>query len=273
MADSDIILYDVNSNFKERAWNPMTWKTRFVHISILFFNTLTPVGCRYCLNFKGIPYKTTWLEYPDIEPLFRRLGIPADEKATKPDGSPLYTVLAIYDPKTKQYITDSMRIAEYLDQTYPDKPLLFPPGTHALINSFSESIIPKWFNFGVQFLLVKSTLALNDNSAEYFRRTREALLGKTFEELYLTGTAKNVEWAKGRANLEDLGKELKKQGGGPYFLGAQISFADFALAGFFLWTRIVLGDESDGWKDITTNWDDGNFGKFMEGLKEYETIV
>ena len=29
---------------------------------------------RYCLNIKGIPYKTVWVEYPDIEGVLKKLG-------------------------------------------------------------------------------------------------------------------------------------------------------------------------------------------------------
>ncbi|THU86510.1 hypothetical protein K435DRAFT_868230 [Dendrothele bispora CBS 962.96] len=90
---------------------------------------MVPAGThRYSLNFKGIPYKAVWVEYPDIENTLKDLGIAAS--ATKSDGkTPHYTLPAIYDPATKTGLTESLAIAKYLDEKYPDKPILMPKGT------------------------------------------------------------------------------------------------------------------------------------------------
>jgi hypothetical protein len=55
-------------------------------------------GRRYSLNYKGIPYKTVWLEYEEIEPFSKRLG--ALPTSNKPDGRPHYTLPMIHDPAT-----------------------------------------------------------------------------------------------------------------------------------------------------------------------------
>ncbi|KAJ7483558.1 hypothetical protein FB451DRAFT_1234964 [Mycena latifolia] len=75
-----IVFYDIPSTLPNKCWSPNTWKTR------------------YALNFKGIPYKTSWVEYPDIEPLSREVG--AAPTRNKPDGRPHYTLPMIHDPST-----------------------------------------------------------------------------------------------------------------------------------------------------------------------------
>jgi hypothetical protein len=54
---SQVILYDLPSQ-KGNAWNFNCWKTRLI------------------LNFKGVDYKTQWVEYPDIAPTWKELYVP-----------------------------------------------------------------------------------------------------------------------------------------------------------------------------------------------------
>jgi glutathione S-transferase len=52
------------------------------------------------------------------------------------NGTPYYSLPVIQDPKTGKVISDSARIADYLDSTYPDTPKVIPAGTHALQKAF-----------------------------------------------------------------------------------------------------------------------------------------
>ncbi|THU78683.1 hypothetical protein K435DRAFT_786154 [Dendrothele bispora CBS 962.96] len=58
-----LVFFDIPS--KIGAWSPNTWKTR------------------YSLNYKGIPYKTVWVESPDIAKTLKDLVIAA--YMTQPD--------------------------------------------------------------------------------------------------------------------------------------------------------------------------------------------
>lgn len=78
-------------------------------------------------------YTTVWIEYPDIEALYKKLGA---EPYEMHNGKPYYCLPVIQDPKTGAVISDSTRIAYYLDSTYPDTPKLIPAGTHVLQKVF-----------------------------------------------------------------------------------------------------------------------------------------
>ncbi|KAF8994799.1 hypothetical protein BDQ17DRAFT_1524749 [Cyathus striatus] len=108
-----ITFYDIHSTAPKTAWSLMVWKIRYI------------------LNYKNLPYKTIYLEYPDIETTSKNLGIPPT--ATKVDGSPYYTLPAIHDSSTNKALADSLRIAQYLDATYPDTPAVVMKGTKCLV--------------------------------------------------------------------------------------------------------------------------------------------
>lgn len=50
----ELLLFDIPSK-EGRAWSPNVWKVRAV------------------LNYKKIPYRTEWIEFPDIEPKMKEL--------------------------------------------------------------------------------------------------------------------------------------------------------------------------------------------------------
>ncbi|KDR69176.1 hypothetical protein GALMADRAFT_77653 [Galerina marginata CBS 339.88] len=247
-----IILYDIPSPRPGIAWNPNTWKTR------------------YTLNIKGIPYKTEWVEYCDIEPLSKKLGI--SPTSTKADGSPLYTLPAIYDPSTKTYVAESLVIAEYLEKTYPDSPPLFPHNSLGLQTAFTSAFTAN-LNPLFEFILPEVTLNLNPPSAEYFRRTREIEFGKTMEEVLPKGEKGVAQWAEYKAGLGKVDAWYVKNGGkGPFLLGETPSWADVVVGGWTIWLRIVWGEDSRQWKDIKS-WHGGRWNAILDSLKKYETIV
>ena len=63
---------------------------------------------RFILNYKGLPYKTVFLNFVDIKPTLQALDVPPLE-------GDHYTVPAIIDKDTGRRVSDSYRIAEYLD--------------------------------------------------------------------------------------------------------------------------------------------------------------
>jgi len=126
------------------------WKARFViSWSLSQFTFFHSLPNRYALNFKGIPHKTIWIEYPDIEPTMRSIG--ASPTSTKANGKPHYTLPVIVDPSRPSpsggptVVSESFLIAEYLDEAYPDTRPLFPAGTKALQKLFTDSFTTTMF--------------------------------------------------------------------------------------------------------------------------------
>ncbi|KIM38462.1 hypothetical protein M413DRAFT_75837 [Hebeloma cylindrosporum] len=247
-----ITFYDIPSTNPGRACSPNTFKAR------------------YTLNFKGIPYVTEWVEFPDIEPLCKKLGIPLTSKNA--EGSDYYSLPAIYDPSTGVYLSDSLVIAEYLEKTYPGTPQVFPDNTIALQLSFVSAF---YGNIGAiwDFITPAACAKLNPRSIEYYRRTRKIWLGKEMEDVAPKGEAAVAQWAQFKNGLAKVDAWYAKNGGeGPFLLGKTPSWGDITVASCLILFRIVWGKDSEEWKDISS-WNEGRWAGILEALKSYEIVV
>lgn len=221
---------------------------------------------RFALTIKGLPHKTEWVEYPDIEALYHKLGIEAVDKHSS-DGSPYYTLPVLHDPHTGTTLGDSTAIVRYLDATYPDTPALLPPESRALHAAFQTS----WWRVqgAIIYVVVHPVyLVLNPHSQEFFRTTREKILGKKLEEI--TG---EKEWAKLEEALGLVGQWLDaNEEGKRDLIGAdKILFADLTLAGALYWVMASFGKESDKWKRIC-GWHGGRWKAYVDKFEQYATI-
>ncbi|KAF8074142.1 glutathione S-transferase [Lyophyllum atratum] len=249
-----ITLYDIPFEVPGKAYSPNTWKTRL------------------CLNYKGIPYQTVWLEYLDIEPLCKKIGASPTEVR---EGVPLYTLPVIHDPSTGAVVADSAVIAQYLDASYPDTPTLFPPGTyalqHAFIDAFMYELAALW-----QFVVpVPARHFMSPAAVEYYRKAKEPAFGKKLEDMTPVGKERDEEWAKVKMGFEVIEGWFKQSeaDGGPYLLGANIAFVDLAVVSFMMAFKKTLGAESEsGWKDVN-EWSKGRWEDYLQLFTKYQTIV
>jgi glutathione S-transferase len=131
-------------------------------------------------------------------------------------------------------VADSWTIANYLEDTYPERPSLFGgEGGRAL------SRMMNWWGdvtvVGGMFPLIVADIPphLKPVDADYFRKTREARFGKPLEEV-VAGRDKTVEGF--RKGLEPLRLTLKTQG---FLGGAKPNYADYIVFGAFQWARAV----------------------------------
>ncbi|KAH7913834.1 hypothetical protein BJ138DRAFT_1145100 [Hygrophoropsis aurantiaca] len=244
-----IIFYDIASQIPGSAWSPNTWKTRF------------------SLNIKHVAYRTEWIEYCDIEVLALKIG--AIPTGVKPDGKPLYTLPIIQDPNTGKVIADSFAIAEYLDETYPNAPTLFPRGTKALFAAFEAGIVNAIGPI-VRLQLALSPL-LNGPSEKYYRSTREALFGMKIEEMSPIGEKRDEDLAKFKASLASVDEWLAKSNG-EYVMNDTVSYADAILNAWLIWIKLVHGADSEVWKNIA-NWNEGRWAKHLKAMEEFTAIV
>ena len=236
---------------------------------------ISPIGPdehRFNLNIKGIPHKTVWVEYPDIAALCKKIG--AAPTGTYADGSPLYTLPVIYDPNTKAAVSDSGKIARYLDKTYPDTHKLIPAELDVFTTAFEDAFWGTLKRPDFAPILIPAAWGiLRPPSQVYFRKTREAALGAKLEDLAPAGSEKR---ATSLANLQKDASKVaawyKADGSKDkiFVLGdsAGITYADVIVAAFFTWVQKTLGKDSQEWKDIAT-WDDGRWGKLVAGFEKY----
>ncbi|THH14845.1 hypothetical protein EW146_g5531 [Bondarzewia mesenterica] len=224
-----IIFYDLPGNAaKDIAWSPNTWKARFA------------------LNMKGVPYRTVWVEYPEIADLAKKLG--AHHTSIR-DEKPHYTLPMIYDPSTGRAISDSYKIALYLDATYPSPHVLFPAGTEsfqAIFTDIFEERVGIWI---YRILALDSMRQLPPRSQAYFRQTREVLLGGRLEDIAPEGEG-----------VRDL-----------YMTGDMPLFSDAVIASYANWIKRVLGTDSKEWNDLMVA-EEGWWAKLIQAFDTWEVV-
>ncbi|KAK0457911.1 uncharacterized protein EV420DRAFT_1480096 [Desarmillaria tabescens] len=177
--------------------------------------------------------------------LAKRIG--SAPTSTKSDGvSPFYTIPIIQDDSTGAVVSDSVAIAAYLDKTYPSfGPILILPGTMPLQLAFSDAVIGIFAPFR-PFFAWGITRRTNDATALY----------------YLKNEAKRSSQhggAEGGGAREATGKRE-----GEFWENEQVEpcFADTVICAFLRFTRRMVGEESEEWKDIVT-WNDGRWGRYL----------
>ncbi|KAI9498662.1 hypothetical protein BDB00DRAFT_396180 [Zychaea mexicana] len=229
-----IILYDVELTTPNEIWSPNTCKTR------------------YALNYKGIPYKTVWLKFPEIGE-----EIP---KITKSKERP--TVPVIVDVlHGNKVVQESWEIAKYLEEAYPDTPSLFHGniGAHFFMHEYcTRRLLPKIFKLNVLTVMKKA-----GEHGAWFRQTREKIFKMPLEKF----VGDESQHAKAiTENLDALGRVLKTY---PYLTGQQVGWADICLASYITFLRVMRPDQYDA---LVLN--DSKAGKqFAEWLKRMDKYM
>ncbi|KAF8994495.1 hypothetical protein BDQ17DRAFT_1366887 [Cyathus striatus] len=234
-----ITFFDVPSKLPGIVWSPANWRIRLI------------------LNYKQLSHKTEWVEYPDIEAFSKKHGIAPTGK--KPDGSPLYTLPAIYDDTTGVYLADSVPIAQYLDKTYPDTPVVVPAGTEALMQAFLDSYM---------------ATILNPVSSVYFNETRPAYFNsnKSLQEIAPKDEDRVQALETVKIGMEDIKKSYDKNGGKKFIMGDSPTFTDFVISAWLLGVKLVYGDDSHEWKEVS-RWQGGRWTRLLEDIKPYQAVV
>ncbi|KAL6694809.1 hypothetical protein J3F84DRAFT_375208 [Trichoderma pleuroticola] len=215
----ELVLFDLPSKKEagNRGWSGNTWKTRIV------------------LNYKNIPYKTQWIEYPDIAPTFASYGIPPNP-ASSTDVT--YTVPVVKFPNG-DYLMQSYAIAQKLEELFPE------PSLHLESDSYSK-VVAAWSK--IDAALAPETRPrvpknlLNPASVEYFERTRSARLGMTLEEFSKSDKAGEAAWTAAEPGLQALKAILTENSSGPYIDGDSVSYGDLALAGNYAFFGTIYED-------------------------------
>lgn len=191
-------LFELAGSDPARVFSPYCWRTRMA------------------LAHKGLDYKTVPWRF-------------MEKDAIKPLNSEKVPVLV----DGEKAVNDSWTIANYLEDTYPDKPSLFGgEGGRAMarmLNSWSDVSVGQIS----PFIIADVHAQLDSCDQDYFRRTREKNLGRKLEEV-VADREQRIEGL--RKWLHPLRMTLRAQ---PYLGGAAPNYADYIVFGPFQWARVT----------------------------------
>lgn len=236
------------------------------------------------LNFKKVPYSTTWVPLPEVSKVRTNLGVPACRKFA--DGTDFYTLPIINDTITSTLVGDSFDIAVYLQKTYPNAGAgeLFPPQTLDYVFK-SDILIPLTecrsddypeyakFNMNVdaaftthvqltmqEFPLDPATAEIT--KAEFARRAGVS----SWDDLMVAGEAREKVKDSFRETLGGLAKLFLRDTSGPFLLGTRPSYADLIVGGWLRMMSVCLPKSE--WEELRS-WHGGIFGQLHDALEVY----
>ncbi|KAK7056388.1 hypothetical protein VNI00_002942 [Paramarasmius palmivorus] len=245
MTDSKpILFYDIASAAPVHSFAPNPWKAR------------------YALNFKGVHYRTEWVELPEVESTRKKLG--SDPVRFFADGSPFYTLPVIKDTSTGELVGDTFDIAVYLDKAYPDAPRLFPPssiGLHKAFNAQVDAIFSTYVHLFVH------GIPFNPETAEESRATFVRRAGAScWDDLNYRGEEREQKLKQFEADLGNLAKYYIHKDG-PFLEGKNPSYADLIVGGWLMMMKETLKE----WEDLCT-WHDGIWKRIHLALDKYTQV-
>lgn len=146
-------------------------------------------------------------------------------------------------------VSDSWAIAEYLEQTYPDRPSLFGgPIGHGLtrfINTLVDrQLVPK----AASMLMLDVLNIVDQDDATHMRTSMEKAFRKSLEEMAAQRDTDVIEF---RRALDPVRATLRGQA---YLCGAEPAYADYILFSVFQWARIVSPFELLKEDDLVAAW-------------------
>ncbi|WP_374765088.1 glutathione S-transferase N-terminal domain-containing protein [Yunchengibacter salinarum] len=147
-----------------------------------------------------------------------------------------------------RWVSDSAVIARYLDDHYPDHPLLGVDAARGMA-AFIENWVDGTLVAQIFPMIAKDIVALLDEEDRtYFRETREPRLGKTLEEAAAEQPERLTAFHK---SLAPMRRTLKQQ---TYLGGDRPAWADYVAASPFIWARIASPMALLDGEDIIADW-------------------
>jgi len=234
---NEVVLYDLPSRDPNACWSPNTWKskppsqaaiqTQLYSLLEHLTNKISPA--RAALNFKNIPYTTSWIEYPDMGPKFKEFGIAATA-TNSPSG---YSSPMVQLPDGT-YVMDSRNIADSLEALHPEPSFQLDSG---YVERTQKAVLDVGAALAPLCLPRVPELLLNPSSAEYFQRTRAVRFGMTLDELARSEKGGEAAWEKAMPSIREIAAILHEHEDGPYVLGEKASYADLIIAGYWAFAK------------------------------------
>lgn len=176
---------------------------------------------QFALAHKGLSYETIPTRFVDIPTVC---------------GGAYKTIPVIQDGDT--VVCDSWAIAQYLENTYHDRPSIFgASGAGGSARSYS-AFLQHWGMRAISFPLLHVIIKdiydrLDAKDQPYFRETREKRFGTSLEEMVQNRDKTLIEF---RANLNPLRTSLEDR---PYLSGEAPLYPDYIICAALLWARMM----------------------------------
>lgn len=170
------------------------------------------------------------------------------------------------DPYHPRIISNANTIAEYLETTYPARPV-FPEGSRALQNLFVHFVQEYLSKPLLPILVPLSHNALPDVTQDYFR-------GGHPPHHMLSGPQREQAWHAVKEQFDFLAMILDKnrgdgEGDGVVAMGRDVSYADFALCSVLIWIERMAAH--DGWARVR-HWNNGRWYRLYERCRDFMDV-
>ena len=171
-------------------------------------------------------------------------------------------------------MTDSLPIALYLEDQYPDTPKLFPEGTRALQAAWLQT-----HNLlGTMFTLLIGDIygQCSERGKVYFLETRKKWFNiESIEQVVAKGDERVAKLKEVEGVLAKIGKWIDANGEDATFVlgdGTTPSYADVDVASLLMLAKKASGTESDLWKTIA-NAENGRWVRYLAAFDKYMEVV
>ncbi|GBE84361.1 hypothetical protein SCP_0603400 [Sparassis crispa] len=247
-----ITLYDVPSTIPQ-PWAPNIWRIRFI------------------LNYKRLHYRTTWIDFSDVEATLRSIGAPPT--SLRRDGRPVYILPVIVDPlrsvTSPVVLSNATTIAEYLETTYPARPI-FPEGSRAVQSLFVHHLQEIFVKPLLPIFVPLTHQTLPERSQAHFRGNAGPAPPLPVQ---LSPSQKEQAWRAVKEQFDFLASILERNsppdGNGIVVMGHDISYADFALCSVLIWIERV--SPHDGWARIR-QWNGDRWVRLYATCSQYMDV-
>ncbi|KAF9896318.1 hypothetical protein BX616_007689 [Lobosporangium transversale] len=231
----DLKLFElVDSKTRKVSFSPAVWRAKFA------------------LNYKKITYESVPLTF---------LEIPTVITAACPNViSPTVPTLQL---EPGNGLPDSFAIAEYIEEQYPDRPLLFGKNiSEKNLQRFFESYVQSKIHPPIRRMVYNDMYSMQDEkNADYFRTSREKSSGQP-HHLIAGDRNQNLRELK-----ESLGLVHTALQSGDWILGPQPGWADFVLGASFMWFNSC--SPNDFKEGILEAFDDQIMLNYWKKMQEY----
>jgi glutathione S-transferase len=165
-------------------------------------------------------------------------------------------------------VSDSWTIAEYLEDSYPERASLFGGASGRALTRLVNNIVDRQLVPKLAPLMMRDVVEIvDDGDAAHLRGSMEKIFKKTLEDLAAKRDEGIVEF---RRALDPFRATLRAQA---YLCGATPAYADYILFSLFQWARIVSAFDPLEAADAIAAWRERMldlFGGFARAERAWE---